>query len=86
VGYAFLNLIDVRDVGRLYEQFHAKRWPRFNSEKICHVCYARLQGAPQLLSHFRASNALLRDARCRPLIYLHPTVTNPDRRYASNPL
>lgn len=31
VGYAFINLIDVRYVGKMYEKFHGKKWPRFNS-------------------------------------------------------
>jgi len=64
-------LTDVRYVRKLYEKFHGKKWPRFNSEKICQVCYARIQGTPQLLNHFRFSNTLQRDNRYRPLIYLN---------------
>lgn len=71
VGYAFINLIDVQFVQKMYQKFHGKKWPRFNSEKICQVCYARIQGTPQLLNHFRFSNTLQRDNRYRPLIYLN---------------
>lgn len=71
MGYAFINLVDVRFVSKIYEKFHGKKWPRFNSEKICQVCYARIQGTLQLLNHFRFSNTLQRDNRSRPLIFLN---------------
>lgn len=76
VGYAFINLIDVQYVHKIYQKFNGKKWPRFNSEKICQVCYARIQGTPQLLNHFRFSNTLQRDNRYRPLIYVNLGLTN----------
>lgn len=27
----------------LVEEFHGKKWPKFNSEKICHIAYGRIQ-------------------------------------------
>jgi RNA recognition motif-containing protein len=44
VGYAFINFLDVESLEKFYVQFHNKKWPMFNSEKICHLSYARLQG------------------------------------------
>jgi len=72
VGYAFINLIDTQFIHRLYQEFNGKKWRRFNSEKICEVCYARLQGTGQLMNHFRYSNVLnQRDWKFKPLIYLN---------------
>lgn len=25
------------------EELHGKKWPKFNSEKICHIAYGRIQ-------------------------------------------
>lgn len=27
----------------VFEEFHGKRWPKFNSEKICNIAYGRIQ-------------------------------------------
>lgn len=27
----------------LVEELHGKKWPKFNSEKICHIAYGRIQ-------------------------------------------
>ena len=72
MGYAFINLVNTKYIKDLYREFNGKRWRKFNSEKICEVCYARLQGTDQLLNHFRYSNVFQqRDWRLKPLIYLN---------------
>lgn len=55
VGYAFLNFIHPKFIQDFYNEFHNKKWKLFNSEKICHVCYARIQGTFQLSNHFDTS-------------------------------
>ena len=40
VGYAFVNFVDLQSLGNFYVEFHNKKWPMFNSEKICHLTYA----------------------------------------------
>jgi len=44
VGYAFVNFIDCRSILNFLDNFDGNRWKRFNSEKVCAVSYARIQG------------------------------------------
>ena len=53
----------------LYQRFHAKKWERFNSEKVCHISYARIQGKANLVTHFQNSSLLHEDKRCRPILF-----------------
>lgn len=55
VGYAFINFIDASSIISFGERVMGKRWPRFNSDKICHLSYARIQGKTALLDKFRHS-------------------------------
>ena len=43
VGYAFINLLRPETIAPLAQRFNNKKWPRFNSEKVCHISYARIQ-------------------------------------------
>ena len=69
VGYAFINLTRPHHIARLVARFHGKRWDRFNSEKVCEIAYARIQGKAALVSHFQHSSLLHEDKRCRPLLF-----------------
>ena len=53
----------------LFQRFHAKRWEKFNSEKVCHISYARIQGKNSLVAHFQNSSLLHEDKRCRPILF-----------------
>jgi hypothetical protein len=44
VGYAFINFIDCLSIVSFYNEFHGKKWEKFNSEKVCAITYARIQG------------------------------------------
>jgi hypothetical protein len=69
VGYAFLNFIHAKFIIDFYHDFHNQKWKMFNSEKVCKVCYARIQGTEQLERHFKNSNVIQQqDHRFRPLI------------------
>ncbi len=46
------------------------RWERFNSEKVCHITYARIQGKAALVSHFQNSSLMNEDKRCRPMLFI----------------
>jgi hypothetical protein len=54
VGYAFVNFIHTKFISDFYREFNGRRWDRFNSEKICELAYARIQGATNLMDHFNA--------------------------------
>jgi len=46
-----------------------KKWEKFNSEKVCHITYARIQGKSAFIDHFRNSSLMNEDPACRPLIF-----------------
>lgn len=55
VGYAFVNFIDPLSIASFAQRVMGRKWPRFNSDKICQVTYARIQGKAALLDKFRHS-------------------------------
>jgi protein phosphatase 1 regulatory subunit 42 len=69
VGYAFINFMDPHTIAPFYEDFNNKKWEKFNSEKVCKITYARIQGKAALIDHFRNSSLMYEDAKCRPLIF-----------------
>jgi len=69
VGYAFINFLDPQSIIAFYEEFNNKKWERFNSEKVCEIAYARIQGKNNLISHFQNSSLLSEDKKCRPIIF-----------------
>lgn len=69
VGYAFINFLKPEYIEPFYEAFHGKKWGRFNSEKVCEITFARIQGLQQLMAHFQNSSLLLEDPKCRPVIF-----------------
>ena len=69
MGYAFINFIHTKFISEFYQKFHHKKWQKFNSEKICQVCYARIQGTAQLVHHFKDSTVIhQKDKKLRPII------------------
>ncbi|GBF98525.1 hypothetical protein Rsub_11516 [Raphidocelis subcapitata] len=70
VGYAFINMIAPPHILPLVERFDGRRWDKFNSEKVCAVSYARIQGRAALISHFQNSSLMHEDKRCRPVLFV----------------
>mmetsp|Transcript_20587 Transcript_20587/g.45080 ORF Transcript_20587/g.45080 Transcript_20587/m.45080 type:complete len:978 (-) Transcript_20587:2385-5318(-) len=69
VGYAFINMIQPIHIIALVERFNHKKWERFNSEKVCNISYARIQGRQALVNHFQNSSLMHEDKRCRPILF-----------------
>mmetsp|Transcript_14270 Transcript_14270/g.26904 ORF Transcript_14270/g.26904 Transcript_14270/m.26904 type:complete len:373 (+) Transcript_14270:280-1398(+) len=70
VGYAFINFLSHTHIIDFYNEFEGKRWERFNSEKICALAYARIQGKAALIQHFQCSSVMSQqDKKVRPLIF-----------------
>eukprot|EP01017_Pseudomicrothorax_dubius_P035042 TRINITY_DN4863_c0_g2_i2.p1 TRINITY_DN4863_c0_g2~~TRINITY_DN4863_c0_g2_i2.p1 ORF type:complete len:218 (+),score=54.48 TRINITY_DN4863_c0_g2_i2:187-840(+) len=70
VGYAFINFIDTRFIRPFCEEFAGKRWEKFNSEKICEIKYARIQGRDALIQHFKYSSVMNQsDKKLKPIIF-----------------
>lgn len=58
VGYAFINFKDLEHIKPFFEKFNGKRWACFNSEKICSIKYARIQGKQECEVHFKDSSLM----------------------------
>ena len=69
VGYAFINFIDYSYIPYFYKEFDGKKWEKFNSEKICALSYARIQGRINLEKHFQSSNIMVQEKNMRPVIF-----------------
>jgi len=69
VGYAFVNFINYVHIVDFVEQFGNKKWDKFNSEKVCQITYARIQGKSALIAHFQNSSLMCEDKKCRPIIF-----------------
>ncbi|ORY03700.1 hypothetical protein K493DRAFT_206720, partial [Basidiobolus meristosporus CBS 931.73] len=69
VGYAFINFIDVSAVISFIEKRVGHKWGRFNSDKICHISYANIQGKSGLIEKFRNSSVMEKDPTYRPKIF-----------------
>jgi hypothetical protein len=55
VGYAFINFIDPKHIVNFYSRVCGKKWARFNSDKVCGLTFARIQGKAALIEKFRNS-------------------------------
>jgi len=70
VGYAFINMMNTDAVATLIRTFDGQSWERFNSDKVCAIAYARIQGKAELIRHFQKSSLLFEDAHHRPLVFV----------------
>jgi hypothetical protein len=69
LGFAFINFVDPLHILYFYNVFRGKKWPRFNSEKICELAYAKFQGKKELISHFEKGTVMLFESQDkRPVI------------------
>ncbi|CAD8101576.1 unnamed protein product [Paramecium primaurelia] len=68
VGYAFINFLHTKFIPKFFLEFQDKKWKLFNSEKICQITYARIQGVEQLQGHFQYSTIMQeKDNRLKPI-------------------
>ena len=76
VGYCFINFLEARHIAPFVHEFNGQRWKSFNSEKVCAVSFARIQGKQAMVARFQNSSLLEKDDEYRPLLF-HST--GPDR-------
>jgi hypothetical protein len=69
VGYAFINFISHLSVPAFYCKFNGKKWKTFNSEKVCAVSFARIQGKASMISRFQNSSLMEKEEQYRPLLF-----------------
>jgi hypothetical protein len=73
LGFAFINFVESFHIILFYELFRGKKWKRFNSEKICELAYAKIQGKNDLIAHFEKGTVLNFESKDKkPLIMNTP--------------
>lgn len=75
-GYAFINFVDYRDILPFHQRYYGKHWRTFNSDKICEITYARIQGKSAMLKRFENSALMEKDEEYKPLVFVS---SGPDR-------
>mmetsp|Transcript_10892 Transcript_10892/g.22175 ORF Transcript_10892/g.22175 Transcript_10892/m.22175 type:complete len:149 (+) Transcript_10892:2790-3236(+) len=68
-GYAFVNFVDYRDIASFHHQYNGKHWKVFNSDKICDISYARIQGKAAMLKRFQNSSLMNQDDDYKPVAF-----------------
>lgn len=76
VGYCFINFLEPRFLTAFVMEFNGQRWRSFNSEKICSVTFARIQGKHAMIARFQNSSLLDKDDEYQPLLFVSE---GPDR-------
>mmetsp|Transcript_36675 Transcript_36675/g.53725 ORF Transcript_36675/g.53725 Transcript_36675/m.53725 type:complete len:687 (-) Transcript_36675:168-2228(-) len=69
-GYAFVNFVNYQDIISFHELYNGKNWKNFNSDKICDITYARIQGKEGMLRRFENSALMEKDDEYRPLVFV----------------
>ena len=69
-GYAFVNFVDFRDIIPFYHHYNGQNWKVFNSDKICDITYARIQGKAAMLKRFQNSALMEKDEDYRPVVFV----------------
>lgn len=73
LGFAFINFVEPFHIIYFYDLYRGKKWKRFNSEKICELVYAKIQGKKELIAHFEKGKVLsFESEEKRPLILPTP--------------
>ncbi|RIA88575.1 RNA recognition motif 2-domain-containing protein [Glomus cerebriforme] len=69
VGYAFINFVEISTVLSFAELHVGRKWTCFNSNKICELSYANVQGYPALVDKFRTSSTMRERPEYRPKVF-----------------
>lgn len=70
MGYAFINFMEAESIIPFYKEFDSQKWTNFNSEKVCAISYARLQGKQAMIARFQNSSLLDKHESYRPLVFV----------------
>lgn len=76
VGYCFINFLEPSYIVAFVREFNGHRWKNFNSEKVCAITFARIQGKSAMISRFQNSSLLEKHDDYRPLLFYS---SGPDR-------
>ncbi|KAJ4966241.1 hypothetical protein NE237_018090 [Protea cynaroides] len=71
-GYAFVNFTTVAGAFRFFRSYDKHKWDLFNSEKICEIDFAEIQGRENLVEHFMKSTFICDTNGYLPVQFLPP--------------
>ena len=63
-GYAFINFVDPLHILYFHEKFYGKKWPLFDSSKICELNSANFQGIYEIQKHSKNYKGLKKPLFC----------------------
>jgi hypothetical protein len=69
VGYGVINFLEPKFIIPFVNEFEGARWRNFNSEKVCSITFARIQGKAAMVARFQNSSLLDKDDEYRPLLF-----------------
>lgn len=69
VGYAFISFLELAHIIPFAKAFAGQKWKNFNSEKICAISFARIQGKAAMIARFQNSSLMEKDDAYRPLLF-----------------
>ena len=70
-GYAFINFLCPLSIPSFHLRHSSKKWVSFNSEKLCNISYARIQGRGAMERRFEGSLGLVgKEGGFRPVVFL----------------
>ncbi|GMI17824.1 hypothetical protein TrLO_g1786 [Triparma laevis f. longispina] len=72
-GYAFINFVHPSFIVPFHTQYNAKPWKNFNSDKVCAITYARIQGKSAMIKRFENSALMEKDKEYKPLVFNNGT-------------
>lgn len=79
VGYAFINFISPEHIVAFIKGQVGQPWPGVNSDKLCEISYATIQGQDCLINKFRNSSVMREFHGYRPkLFYTFDSLTLPE--------
>ena len=70
VGYAFINFLHPLFILDFYNEFHDRKWSKFNSFKKCDLRYGRMQGLEEAKDHFKSSSVMHQSVSGARLFFL----------------
>ena len=65
-----MNFVDYKDIIPFFDAYNRTSWSRFNSDKICDITYARIQGKAAMLKRFENSALMEKDDEYRPMVFV----------------
>jgi hypothetical protein len=77
LGFGFINFVDPIHIIAFYDKYFGKKWEKFNSDKICELAYAKVQGKEDLIKHIEQNGNI---SNTDMPVYLTHDITEEDKK------